>query len=143
MSNCLDQLGGRFPRLTKSNMSTASPRTIGDTEREEVTWCTKSGCGARTTPNGALNITSVHRRSLGRGGSCRSTLDKLSLPSNFEPCRSSSICGRSVASVHLSPFSLLIRTYWVWPRYKFIGDLLIQPVLSNRKCPIANTTSNG
>ncbi|KAK7055918.1 ricin B-type lectin domain-containing protein [Favolaschia claudopus] len=28
--------------------------TIGDTEREEVAWCTKSGRGSRTIPNGAL-----------------------------------------------------------------------------------------
>lgn len=27
---------------------------IGDTEREEVAWCTKSGRGTRTIPNGAL-----------------------------------------------------------------------------------------
>jgi len=31
-----------------------SPGTIGDTEREEVAWCTKSGRGTRTIPNGAL-----------------------------------------------------------------------------------------
>lgn len=28
--------------------------TIGDTEREEVAWCTKSGRGTRTIPNGTL-----------------------------------------------------------------------------------------
>ncbi|TFK34557.1 macrofage activating glyco protein [Crucibulum laeve] len=28
--------------------------SIGDTEREEVAWCTKSGRGTRTIPNGAL-----------------------------------------------------------------------------------------
>ena len=28
--------------------------TIGDTERETIAWCTKSGRGARTIPNGAL-----------------------------------------------------------------------------------------
>jgi len=28
--------------------------TIGDTERDEVAWCTKSGRGTRTIPNGAL-----------------------------------------------------------------------------------------
>jgi len=28
--------------------------TIGDTEREEVAWCTKSGRGTRTMPNGTL-----------------------------------------------------------------------------------------
>lgn len=32
--------------------------TIGDTEREEVAWCTKSGRGARTMPAGTL--TGVH-----------------------------------------------------------------------------------
>ncbi|KAH8104240.1 carbohydrate-binding module family 13 protein [Phellopilus nigrolimitatus] len=32
----------------------ASTGTIGDTERDEVAWCTKSGRGARTIPNGAL-----------------------------------------------------------------------------------------
>lgn len=31
-----------------------SPGTIGDTERSEVAWCTKSGRGARTIPNGTL-----------------------------------------------------------------------------------------
>jgi hypothetical protein len=28
--------------------------SIGDTERDEVAWCTKSGRGTRTIPNGAL-----------------------------------------------------------------------------------------
>ena len=28
--------------------------TISDTEREEVAWCTKSGLGTRTIPNGTL-----------------------------------------------------------------------------------------
>jgi hypothetical protein len=28
--------------------------TIGDTEREEVAWCTKSGRGTRVIPNGTL-----------------------------------------------------------------------------------------
>ncbi|THU82741.1 carbohydrate-binding module family 13 protein [Dendrothele bispora CBS 962.96] len=31
-----------------------SPGSIGNTEREEVAWCTKSGRGTRTIPNGAL-----------------------------------------------------------------------------------------
>lgn len=31
-----------------------SPGTIGDTERDEVAWCTKSNRGTRTIPNGAL-----------------------------------------------------------------------------------------
>ena len=31
-----------------------SKGTIGDTERDEVAWCTKSGRGTRTIPNGAL-----------------------------------------------------------------------------------------
>ncbi|KAK7461783.1 hypothetical protein VKT23_008215 [Stygiomarasmius scandens] len=31
-----------------------SPGTIGDTERVEVAWCTKSGRGTRTIPNGTL-----------------------------------------------------------------------------------------
>lgn len=31
-----------------------TPGTIGDTERVEVAWCTKSGRGTRTIPNGAL-----------------------------------------------------------------------------------------
>lgn len=31
-----------------------STGTIGNTEREEVAWCTKSGRGTRTIPNGAL-----------------------------------------------------------------------------------------
>lgn len=31
-----------------------SPGTIGDTERDEIAWCTKSGRGSRTIPNGAL-----------------------------------------------------------------------------------------
>jgi len=31
-----------------------SPGTIGDTERLEVAWCTKTGRGARTIPNGTL-----------------------------------------------------------------------------------------
>ncbi|KAJ6492554.1 carbohydrate-binding module family 13 protein [Mycena vitilis] len=35
-----------------------STGTIGDTERDEVAWCTKSGRGTRTIPNGAL--TGVH-----------------------------------------------------------------------------------
>ena len=32
----------------------ATPGTIGDTEQIEVAWCTKSGRGTRTIPNGAL-----------------------------------------------------------------------------------------
>lgn len=32
----------------------ASRGTIGDTEREEIAWCTKSGRGARVIPNGTL-----------------------------------------------------------------------------------------
>jgi hypothetical protein len=32
--------------------------TIGDTERQEVAWCTKSGRGTRTIPDGTL--TGVH-----------------------------------------------------------------------------------
>ena len=31
-----------------------SVATIGDSERYEVAWCTKSGRGARTIPNGTL-----------------------------------------------------------------------------------------
>ncbi|KAJ7149933.1 carbohydrate-binding module family 13 protein [Mycena filopes] len=31
-----------------------SPGTIGDTERDEVAWCSKSGRGTRTIPNGTL-----------------------------------------------------------------------------------------
>jgi hypothetical protein len=30
------------------------PGKIGDTEREAVAWCTKSGRGTRTIPNGTL-----------------------------------------------------------------------------------------
>jgi len=39
------------------NFSFAPPNAnsnIGDTEREEVSWCTKSGRGTRVIPNGTL-----------------------------------------------------------------------------------------
>ena len=40
--------------LTLVLPSKAFPGTIGDTEREEVAWCTKSGRGARVIPDGTL-----------------------------------------------------------------------------------------
>ena len=46
----------RFPSIweTRTNLSTANPGTIGDTERDVVAWCTKSGRGTRTIPDGTL-----------------------------------------------------------------------------------------
>ena len=44
----------RNPIHTFLTGSSAQPGTIGDTEREEVAWCTKSGRGTRLIPNGSL-----------------------------------------------------------------------------------------
>ena len=47
-----------FPRQfhwdVDSRPTSAQPGTIGDTETEEVAWCTKSGRGTRTIPDGTL-----------------------------------------------------------------------------------------
>ena len=39
---------------TNSIIVPATPNTIGNAERETIAYCTKSGRGARTIPNGAL-----------------------------------------------------------------------------------------